>query len=139
MTALGTVLAFGLIALYQRSRAEQSTLPRESASSAHGPLSRAGRPEGRFRGYAELALSVPGLSEVGAAGILAETGDPARYDSGRAWAKHAGVCPRDNASGRYEGMLRTAAWRAVWPLVHHNEVFAARHRHLNRTRRPQAN
>lgn len=91
-------------------------------------------------GYAELARTVPGLSEVGAAAILAETGDPDRYDSGRAWAKHAGACPRDNASGRQQGrtkvsgrgrqLLRTAAWRAVWPLVQHNAVFAARYRHL---------
>jgi len=94
----------------------------------------------RALGYAELAGTIPGLSEVGAAAILAETGDPARYDSGRAWAKHAGVCPRDNASGRQQGktrvsgrgrpLLRTAAWRAVWPLVQHNEAFAARYRHL---------
>lgn len=94
----------------------------------------------RALGYAELALTVPGLSEVGAAAVLAETGDPARYDSGRTWAKHAGVCPRDNASGRQQGktkvsgrgrpLLRTAAWRAVWPLVQHNVVFAARYRHL---------
>ena len=94
----------------------------------------------RAFGYAELASDIPGLSEVGAAAILAETGDPARYDSGRAWAKHAGACPRDNASGRHQGktrvsgrgrpLLRTAAWRAVWPLVQRNEVFAARYRHL---------
>jgi len=94
----------------------------------------------RALGYAELARTVPGLSEVGAAAILAETGDPSRYDSGRAWAKHAGACPRDNASGRSQGktrvsgrgrpLLRTAAWRAVWPLVQRNEVFAARYRHL---------
>lgn len=94
----------------------------------------------RALGYAKLASDIPGLSEVGAAAILAETGDPARYDSGRAWAKHAGACPRDNASGRQQGktrvsgrgrpLLRTAAWRAVWPLVQRNEVFAARYRHL---------
>jgi transposase len=98
----------------------------------------------RALGYAELARTVPGLSEVGAAAILAETGDPARYDSGRAWAKHAGLCPRDNASGRSQGrarvsgrgrpLLRTAAWRAVWALLQRNEVFAARYRHLT-TRR----
>lgn len=91
-------------------------------------------------GYLELATSIPGLSAVGAAAILAETGDPARYDSPRAWAKHAGSCPRENASGRFQGktrvsgrgrpLLRTAAWRAVWPLVQHNPVFAARYRHL---------
>lgn len=91
-------------------------------------------------GYDKLAASVPGLSTVGAAAILAETGDPARYDSARTWVKHAGICPRDNASGRFHGrtsvskrgrpVLRTAAWRAVWGLLPHNAVFAARYTHL---------
>jgi transposase len=91
-------------------------------------------------GYAELAASVSGLSAVGAAAILAETGDPGRYDSARTWVKHAGICPRDNASGRFHGhttvskrgrpVLRTAAWRAVWGLLPHNAVFAARYAHL---------
>lgn len=91
-------------------------------------------------GYLELATSIRGLSAVGAAAILAETGDPTRYDCPRTWAKHAGGCPRENASGRFQGttkvsgrgrpLLRTAAWRAAWPLVQHNPVFAARYRHL---------
>lgn len=86
-------------------------------------------------GYLGLACSIDGLSPVGAAAILAETGDPTRYTTGGAWAKHAGVCPRDNRSGRFRGattvsrrgrpLLRTAAWRAVWGLLPHNEVFAA--------------
>jgi transposase len=50
-----------------------------------------------------LVTSVPGLSAVGAAAILAETGDPTRFDSARALVKHAGVCPRANESGRYAG------------------------------------
>jgi transposase len=96
-------------------------------------------------GYLELATSVPGLGAVGAAAILAETGDPTRYDCGRAWAKHAGTCPRENASGRFQGrtrvsgrgrpLLRTAAWRAAWPLVQHNPVFRARYHHLRRRER----
>jgi transposase len=91
-------------------------------------------------GYRELAETVPGLSAVGAAAILAETGDPHRYDSGRCWAKHAGICPRDHTSGRFHGAtttsgrgrgrLRTAAWRAIWGLLPHHAVFAARYRHL---------
>lgn len=94
----------------------------------------------RAVGYAEVAASIPGLSEVGAAAILAETGDPARYDSARTWAKHAGLCPRDNTSGAYRGQartsgrgrprLRTAAWRAVWGLLPHNRVFADFYRGL---------
>lgn len=100
-------------------------------------------------GYLGPAASIPGLSAVGVAQILAETGDPTRYDCGRTWAKHAGACPRDNASGRFQGrtrvsgrgrpLLRTAAWRAVWPLVQHNPVFRARYRHLTTRQRNPLN
>ena len=54
--------------------------------------------------------------------------------------KHAGLCPRDNSSGTYQGRtgisgrgrpeLRLAAWRAVFGALHHNPVLAARHAHL---------
>jgi transposase len=87
-----------------------------------------------------LVGSIPGLSAVGAAAILAETGDPARFDSARALVKHAGLCPRDNQSGAYAGPtrisgrgrpgLRLAAWRAVWGALHANPVLRARHAHL---------
>lgn len=87
-----------------------------------------------------LVTSIPGLSAVGAAAILAETGNPERFDSARALVKHAGLCPRDNASGKYAGkttisgrgrpLLRAAAWRAVWGGLHHNPVLAARYAHL---------
>jgi transposase len=87
-----------------------------------------------------VVCSIPGLSAVGAAAILAEAGDPARFDSARALVKHAGLCPRDNASGTYPGKttisgpgrprLRVAAWRAVWGALAHNPVLAARHAHL---------
>ena len=91
-------------------------------------------------GLIDLVTSIPGLSAVGAATILAETGDPTRFSSARALVKHAGLCPRDNASGTYQGKtgisgrgrpeLRLAAWRAVWGALHHNPVLAARHAHL---------
>lgn len=94
-----------------------------------------------------LVTSIPGLTAVGAATILAETGDLSRFDSGRAVVKHAGLCPRDNASGGYQGktgisgrgrpLLRLVAWRAVFPAIQHNPVFAARHVHLTtRAERP---
>lgn len=77
---------------------------------------------------------------VGAATILAETGDPARFSTARALVKHAGLCPRDNASGTYQGkttisgrgrpQLRLAAWRAVWAALRTNPVLAARYAHL---------
>lgn len=91
-------------------------------------------------GLTDIATSIPGLSAVGAAAILGETGDPDRYDSGRAWVKHAGLAPRDNESGTYRGrskvsgrgrpLLRTATWRAVWGALRHNPVYAARFAHL---------
>jgi transposase len=91
-------------------------------------------------GLTELVTTIPGVSAVGAAAILAETGDPARFDSPRALVKHAGLCPRENASGSFSGRsqisrrgrprLRLAAWRAVWGALPHNPVMAARHRYL---------
>jgi len=91
-------------------------------------------------GLTTLATSIPGVSAVGAAAILAETGDPTRFTSARALVKHAGLCPRDNASGAYQDktgisgrgrpQLRLAAWRAVWPALRNNPVLAARHAHL---------
>lgn len=87
-----------------------------------------------------LVATIPGLSAVGAAAILAETGDLTRFDSARAVVKHAGLCPRENTSGTYAGkstisgrgrpLLRVAAWRAVWGALPHNPVLAARHAHL---------
>lgn len=74
---------------------------------------------------AELGLArlgdIPGLTLAGAAVILAETGDPRRYETSSSMVKHAGLSPSDNASGASEGAsrisrrgrpsLRVAAWR----------------------------
>ncbi len=91
-------------------------------------------------GLTDLVSSIPGVSAIGAATILAQAGDPARFTSARALVKHAGLCPRDNASGTYQGKtgisgrgrpeLRLAAWRAVFTALRHNPVLAARHTHL---------
>jgi transposase len=91
-------------------------------------------------GLTELVTSIPGISAVGAAAILAETGDSTRFDSPRALVKHAGLCPRENSSGTMTGRsrisgrgrprLRLAAWRAVWGALPHNPVMAARYQHL---------
>jgi transposase len=88
----------------------------------------------------ELVSSIPGVSALGAAAILAEAGDLTRFDSPRALVKHAGLCPRENTSGTMTGRsrisgrgrprLRLAAWRAVWGALPHNPVMAARYRHL---------
>src|SRR5215472_7064173 len=83
-----------------------------------------------------LIATIPGLSAVSAAAILAETGDPARYDSPRTWVKHAGLAPRANESGAFRAQTRTsgrgrpglrrAAWRAIWGALPHNPVWSAR-------------
>ena len=88
----------------------------------------------------ELACSIDGLSPVGAAAILAETGDLNRFTSARAVVKHAGLAPRERKSGTFPGrarvtgagrpLLRAAAWRAVWGCLQTNRVYAARYRHL---------
>ena len=91
-------------------------------------------------GLTALAHTIPGVSAVSVAAILAETGDPGRFDCGRAVVKHAGLCPRDNSSGTYQGKttisgrgrpgLRTAAWRAAFGALRHNPVYALRYQHL---------
>jgi transposase len=104
-------------------------------------------------GLTELITTITGLTVTGAAAILAETGDPARFATPRALVKHAGLCPRDNASGAAQGKtsisgrgrpgLRLAAWRAVWAALPNNPVMAARFTYLttrqdNRLARQQA-
>jgi transposase len=104
-------------------------------------------------GLTALVTTIAGLTPAGAAAILAETGDPARFASPRSLVKHAGLCPRDNASGEHQGKtsisgrgrpgLRLAAWRAVWAAMPNNPVMAARFTHLttrqdNRLARQQA-
>jgi len=91
-------------------------------------------------GLTELATSITGLSAVGAASILAETGDPSRFATGRALVKHSGLAPRQKKSGTYAGRTRTtgqgrpglrlAAWRAVWGAMKSNPVYAARFDYL---------
>src|SRR5215213_988641 len=84
--------------------------------------------------------SIRGLSALGAATILAETGDLRRFDCARAVVKHAGLAPRQKASGAFTGRtrvtgqgrpsLRLAAWRSVWAVLQNNPVYAARYQHL---------
>ena len=91
-------------------------------------------------GLTALATSITGLSPVGAAAILAETGDPRRFATARALVKHAGLAPREKLSGAFTGRtrltgqgrpgLRLAAWRAVWGAQRANPVYAARYQHL---------
>jgi hypothetical protein len=88
----------------------------------------------------DLVTSIVGLSAIGAAAILAETGDLTRFASARAVVKHAGLAPREKTSGTFTGRteltgqgrpsLRLAAWRAVWGAQRANSVYAARYRRL---------
>jgi transposase len=88
----------------------------------------------------DLVTSITGLPAIGAAAILAETGDPNRFASARALVKHAGLAPREKLSGTFVGRtkltgqgrpaLRLAAWRAVWGAQRANPVYAARFTHL---------
>jgi transposase len=91
-------------------------------------------------GLTALVTSITGLSAVGAAAILAETGDPTRFATARALVKHAGLAPREKLSGNFTGRtkltgqgrsgLRLAAWRAVWGAQRANSIYAARYAHL---------
>jgi transposase len=88
----------------------------------------------------ELVTSITGLSAIGVAAILAETGDPHRFATARALVKHAGLAPREKLSGTFVGRtkltgqgrpsLRLAAWRAVWGAQRANPVYAVRFTHL---------
>jgi transposase len=88
----------------------------------------------------DLACSIPGLSPVGAAAILAETGDPNRFVTARALVKHAGLAAREKLSGTFVGRtkltgqgwpgLGLAAWRAVWGCPTRQPGLRRRYRHL---------
>jgi hypothetical protein len=83
---------------------------------------------------------IPGLTLAGAAVILAETGDPRRYETSSSMVKHAGLSPSDNASGASEGAsrisrrgrpsLRVAAWRATFAMLNWNPVMKAKYEAL---------
>jgi len=108
----------------QRARAQQ----RETEAAMGGCLA--------GLGLARLG-EIPGLTAAGAAAILAETGDPNRYDTSSSLVKHAGLSPSENASGAFDGEarisrrgrpgLRLTVWRAVWPMLIHNPVMAAKY------------
>ena len=92
-------------------------------------------------GLTGLAGSIDGMSALSASVILAETGDPARFASGRALVKHAGLNPSEHTSATISGQtrisrrgrpgLRAAAWRAAWGALRHNSVLQAKHAHLS--------
>ena len=84
---------------------------------------------------APYLLSIPAMSIVSAATILAEIGDPSHYTNGRQLIKLAGIQPVPNTSGRktrsqtpmsHKGRprLRTALFFAVMRLVRLDRAFA---------------
>lgn len=91
-------------------------------------------------GVTGLVTSIDGLTAVGAATLLAETGDLTRFRSPRAVVKHAGLCPRDQRQRRPPGQ-DVSVWsrttraasrgmaRGVGALPN-NPVLAARFHHL---------
>jgi transposase len=91
-------------------------------------------------GLTAVVTSITGLSPVGAAAILAQTGDPRRFATARALARHVGLAPREKLSGAFAGRtrltgqgrpgLRLAAWRAVWGAQRANPVYRARYQHV---------
>lgn len=91
-------------------------------------------------GLTALVTSIPGVSAVGAAVILAETGDLSRFASARSVVKHAGLNPAENTSATFRGVtrvshrgrpgLRAAAWRAAWGALPHNRVLGEKYTHL---------
>jgi transposase len=95
-------------------------------------------------GVGAALASIPGMTAVTAAAVLAEAGDPARFASSRALVKHAGLAPAPNDSGHSSGQphitrrgrpaLRLAIWRATWAMLRHNPVLAAKYAQL--TTRP---
>jgi transposase len=91
-------------------------------------------------GVREVLCSIAGLSAVGAAAILAQSGDLKRFANARSLVKHAGLNPSENTSGAFRGRtrvskrgrpgLRLAAWRATWAVIRNNEVMAGRYQYL---------
>jgi transposase len=91
-------------------------------------------------GLAKPAASIDGVSALSAAVILAETGDPGRFASGRAVVKHSGLNPCEHTSATMNGQtrisrrgrpgLRAAAWRAVRGALRRNTVLRAKYAHL---------
>ena len=100
---------------------------------AHARRAGRARPDGTGRQHRRHVRAA-------AAVILAESGDPRRFTSGRALVKHAGLSPSEHSSATMSGQtrisrrgrpgLRSAAWRAVWGALRHNTVLQARYAHL---------
>ena len=83
------------------------------------------------------------LGEVSTAMLLAEVGDPARYQTAAQWVKLAGIQPAPNTSGKKQrsrtpmsrqgrSRLRTLLYFACLRLIQHDHHFAQLYTHLQR-------
>jgi transposase len=131
------------VAAHRRGALERVALLLEDWDLTHDRISQA---ELRMTGVLDelgltgLVTSITGITAIGAAAILAETGDPRRFATGRAVVKHAGLAPREKLSGAFTGRtkltgqgrpgLRLAAWRSVWGAQRANPVYRARYQYL---------
>jgi transposase len=87
-------------------------------------------------GYAGIAETMPAMTSITAALLLALSGDPVEFDSGRCLSKLAGLNARENESGDFKGatgitrrgnpILRTIAFRAAVTLAENNPEFKGR-------------
>jgi transposase len=59
----------------------------------------------------ELVTSITGLSAIGAAATLAESGDPNRFATARALVEHAGLAPRENLPSTFKGRTNLTGQR----------------------------
>jgi transposase len=84
----------------------------------------------------DLVTSIVGLSAIGAAAILAQTGDLTRFTSARAVVTHAGLAPREKTSGTFTGRTKlTGQGRPSLRLAAQRGL--GRPAHQSRPRRPQ--
>ena len=92
-------------------------------------------------GYAEAISSIPGVSELGAALLLGELGDPSEFKSAKEWIKLAGLNLIENQSGKgkREGkrisrvgrpLLRTLLYQMAVTTLRHNPILHATYLNL---------
>ncbi len=89
----------------------------------------------------KLFTTIPGVSTLTAAAILAETGDPARFRNAAAFASYVGVVPRIHQSGKRKysakalvplgnARLRRALWMPVLVAIRVNPWLRAYYQRL---------
>lgn len=95
----------------------------------------------KIPGAAQM-LTIPGIGAITVAGFLAEVGDVNNYDHGQQIIRLAGLNLKENSSGKRKGKtgitkrgrsrLRALLFRAMLPMVAHNEAFKALHKYYTK-------